>query len=319
MSAAAYARGWRAIVLPRLRILVLLSGAMAIAGALGAWFWVFDLLSHFIAWYALLSLLLALLLSGYRDYRWAAAAITLAILQAAQPLAWYLPAARGATEGPRCRVLLANVLSSNHDSAAFLRLVDETDPDIICVQEVTGRWADALETLETRYPTRLLAPREDNFGIAVFSRMPGGDPALVFQRDHGVPAIEMVFQLGDSSVRLLNIHALPPLGKTLAARRNAQLDAAAAWVNSAGGPAVLIGDLNITMYSPVYRRFARAANLRNAREGHGAAGTWPAWLPIMRLPIDHVLLHGKIESVSCNAIKNGASDHRSLLVDLVAE
>lgn len=319
MSAPAKLPCWRAIVLPRLRMLVLLSAAMALAGALGGWFWLFDLFSHFIAWYALLSLILALFLAGLRDYRWAAAAITLAILQAAQPLAWYLPAARGATEGPRCRVLLANVLSSNHETAAFLRLIDETDPDIICVQEVTGRWAEALESLETRYPVRLLAPREDNFGIAVFSRMPGPDPALVFQREHGVPAIEMAFELGESSVRLLNIHALPPLGNAFAARLNAQLDAAAAWVNRAGGPAVLIGDLNITMYSPVYRRFARAADLRNAREGHGAAGTWPARLPIMRLPIDHVMLRGKINSVSCNAIKNGASDHRSLLVDLVAE
>ena len=306
---------WRNFLDHRARLLVVLSTAATLAGWLGNLHWPLELLSHFIAWFAAGTFVAALILALCGGWRWAAAAALLCVIQAWVPLSWYLPARdAGPVGAPNCRILLANVLSQNLDTAAFLALAAALDPDIICVQEVTDRWREALKPLEVAYPVQGAVPRGDNFGIALYSRLPGPLPEIVFQREHEVPAMALRFTAGGREVNLLNLHTLPPIGGALAARRNAQLEGARKWLDAQAGPAVLIGDLNLTMYSPVYRRLVRGAGVRNARAGWGPLGTWPAWVPVMRLPLDQCLVKG-IGISECRTVHIPGSDHLGLVVE----
>ncbi len=58
------------------------------------------------------------------------------------------------------------------------------------------------------------------------------------------------------------------------------------------GNIVVLGDLNATPYCPALKKLCRTLGLKNAREGHGIAGTFPVFFPFwwLRLPIDHVLV-----------------------------
>lgn len=305
---------WRGFLARRARFLVLLSAAVTLAGWLGAFHWFLELFSHFVAWYALGSLVLAVFLALIGRHRWAAAAGLLCILQVAAPLSWYLPS--GATPaGPtHCRVLLANVLSVNQDTASFLALVKEVDPDIICVQEVTERWQRELAPLEAEYTVHAEAPRPDNFGIALFSRLPGPLPEFIYGGEAANSLVLKATVVG-REVALLNLHAVPPMGRRMSDLRRQELDRARQWLDAQTGPAILMGDLNLTMYSPVYRDLVHGSALKNARAGHGPLGTWPSGVPILRLPLDQCLVKG-LDVVDCRTVYIPGSDHRGLVVDI---
>lgn len=308
----------RQAVVRRARVLLVLSGFATAAGWLGEYYWVLELFSHFIACYAVLSLLLALVFSWCRRRRWACAAALLFAVQAAFPLAWYSPPpVRNSGAPPNCRVLLANVLSTNPDKQSFLNLVANTDPDVVCVQEVDRAWAAALKSLETDYPVHTVVPRPDNFGIAVYSRLPGPPPEVLFQREYQVPAITLTLTVNGRPLQLLTAHMLPPAGSELASGRNAQLQATRAWILDQKVPVVVVGDLNLTMFSPLYRRLVGGTGARNARAGFGPIGTWPAWLPWLRLPLDQCLVTGDILVTDCTAGPRTGSDHLPLLIDLM--
>lgn len=300
----------------RAQVLTGVSALLTIAGSLGNFHWFLELFSHFVAWYALGTAVLALLLGLCRSPRWALAAGALCLLQASIPLSWYWPQRNSTNTEPNCRLLLANVLSSNPDTARFFDLVTRTNPDIICVQEVSAHWEEALSVLERDYPVHLSLPRSDNFGIAIYSRLPGPQPEILFQENFGVPALALQFEMAGQTIRLLNLHALPPAGEAYAGVRNAQLDAAKAWLVDQESPAVLIGDLNTSIFSPRYRRLVEGTGARNARAGFGPLGTWPAWVPILRLPLDQCLVKGPMSVVRCATGRAGGSDHLPLMVDL---
>jgi len=305
---------WRRFFAMRAKFLVVVSLLVTLAGAAGNVHWSLELFSHFVAWYALGTLALAVLLAWLGHRRWALAAMLLCTLQAAAPLSWYLPSGDTPAGPADCRILLANVLSVNQDTEAFLALVDEVDPDIICVQEVTERWREALAPLEAEYTVHAEVPRPDNFGIALYSRLPGPLPEFLYG---GEAANSLVLNatVSGQTLALLNLHAVPPMGHRMAALRRQELQRARQWLDAQPGPAILIGDLNLTMYSPVYRDLVRGSTLKNARAGHGPLGTWPAGVPIMRLPLDQCLVKG-LEVVDCQTMHILGSDHLGLLVDL---
>ena len=302
-------------IFTRARALLVLSGVTTLLGALGGFHWLLELLSHFVAWQAMLTGLVLILFAVIRRWRWALAACVVIALQASVPLSWYLHGGAPPSE-PNCRLLLANVLTSNTNKQAFLDLVSATDPDVICVQEADYEWGKALKVLEARYPVNSIVTRSDNFGIAFYSRLPGSMTGVLFQREHEVPALSATVEIGGRAIAILDVHALPPMGKLMAERRNRHLESIRAWFEAQSGPAMLLGDLNLTMFSPEYRRFTRGLGLHNARQGFGPLGTWPTWVPFARLPLDQCLIRGDLAVVSCASGPNIGSDHLPLIVDL---
>jgi endonuclease/exonuclease/phosphatase family metal-dependent hydrolase len=95
-------------------------------------------------------------------------------------------------------------------------------------------------------------------------------------------------------------------------------------------PVVIAGDLNITMWSPYYKRFISKTGLRNARQGFGILPSWPvkttyphyskippfmSWL--ISIPIDHCLISPELKVSKIRTGANVNSDHLPLIIDLV--
>lgn len=158
--------------LVRYRLLVLVCPLMAlVAVGLGLLDrdlpWLADLATHWV-WPAFGVSLAACLFGSMKERLLSLGSLALCagLLVAAAP-----PGKTATPEGVAVRLASANVLSTNTDYATFANWVRLTQPDVIAVLEVNAPWGAALEGLAS-YPYRKIVAREDNFGIALLSKLP---------------------------------------------------------------------------------------------------------------------------------------------------
>jgi endonuclease/exonuclease/phosphatase (EEP) superfamily protein YafD len=80
-------------------------------------------------------------------------------------------------------------------------------------------------------------------------------------------------------------------------------------------PIVLLGDLNTTPWSPIYRQFIEDSGLRDARDGFGLLSSWPTGNPPLLIPIDHALVSQQIVVHNLYLGPDVGSDHYPLILD----
>jgi endonuclease/exonuclease/phosphatase (EEP) superfamily protein YafD len=292
------------------------AATLFLLGGLGRWWWVAELCSHFRPHYALVLGLTGAALLFWRRWRSSAFLLLTGLIAALPVLALYREG-DGAPPGvPTVRLLSANVLTSNRDTGRLLAQIKAEDPGLLVLLEINERWRSELTSLEATYPHRLLKPREDNFGIAVFSRLPGTALELEQLGETRLPSIVATFEWQGEPMTLIATHPLPPLGSSGARRRNRQLEAIAERAAATAGAVIVIGDLNITPWSPHFRDLLQQGELRNSAQGHGPQPTWPAGSRLMRIPIDHCLHSAELVTVDRRVGSDIGSDHLPIVVDL---
>lgn len=295
----------------------------AVVGFLGHWHWLLDLAAHFRWQYALaigLGLLAALPLrkrglAALLALAWLANLHALATATGPQLAPPRLHAAEPEAAG--VRLLIANIHLDTLDLQALRALIERESPDVVGILELSPHAAAELAALAQRYPVSRVEPREDPFGIGLWSRLPASRLDLVAMPPLGFPALQLRWpEPGPGSLWLL--HPFPPLGGEASAWRDAQLEYAGGLL--AGDPdAVLAGDLNATPWSLAYRRLRARAGLLDSAAGRWPWPTWqaPGLGRLLALPIDHVL-HGRAwRSVEHRVGPDIGSDHRPVLVRLV--
>ncbi len=118
------------------------------------------------------------------------------------------------------------------------------------------------------------------------------------------------------ALEVLGTHPLSPTNGSRAARRDAQLEAVAAWSADRPGPLVVVGDLNTTPWSAVFRHLESAGNLVNSQRGFGLQASWPVgWAPLM-IPLDHLLHTADLTTLRRQLGPALGSDHYALRVTL---
>lgn len=289
-----------------------------IAGYLADLHRLFELTCHFRAQYLTIASAGVVVALALREWRGAAMAVLAVILNGAAVLPWYLEKATPAagSESQPLRLLLCNVYTANRRSAAVLELIQRERPDLIVLEEVNDRWMADLEPLRESHPDSKWIPRADNFGIAVLSRIGLVDPREA-KLDETVPSILADFRFAGQNISLLATHPLPPGNGVTFRLRNAQLRRLATLAGQSKNPAIVIGDLNVTPWSPDYARLVRDSGLRDARRGRGLLPTWPTMLPPMMIPLDHCLASPSLKVAGIRRGPNVGSDHLPLIVDLL--
>ena len=284
---------------------------------MGRLWWRFELMSHFRVQYAVvLAALTAPFLAG-RRFKSAILPGAVALVNLSLILPLYVPVERPAPAdgAPPLRALSINLLARNLAHEKVLHLVQETKPDTVLFLEVNSNWMDALELLRAEYPYGKARPREDNFGIALFSRIPLEDVRIEYDPHAEVPAIVARLDTAGRAMTLIGEHTVPPVSRRAARLRDQQMNALADLVRRQEGPVVVIGDLNMTSWSPAFRDFVRDSGLRDSRKGFGVQPTWPTGNPLLRIPIDHCLVSTDVAVLHREVGPHVGSDHYPLIVD----
>jgi endonuclease/exonuclease/phosphatase (EEP) superfamily protein YafD len=315
---------WKDVAFPLAAGLVVVLVPLTLVPLFG-WAYPLELFCHFQVQYLVAAALGAVVLAALGRWRWCLAAAGCALVAATSVGPFLAPlsdsnaahAGAGSAGERSLRLLLANVLVSNQQHDRVLDLVAEADADVLVFQEVDRRWMAALAELQPEYPYVVGVPRQDAFGIAVVSRIPFQEAECRRLGEAGRLSAVVKLSVGGTPVSIVATHPMNPLIPVNFALRNDQLEAVAAFARRRTQPLVLIGDLNVTMWSPWHRQLCDEAGLADARRGFGVLASWPTYLPsIMRLPIDHCLVSGELAVTDCRLGPEFGSDHRPLVVDL---
>ena len=218
-----------------------------------------------------------------------------------------------AHEGAALRVFHMNVLQPNTSYAEAIAQALQSQADIISVQEVDPRWGGELSRgLHHRYPYSHVVPRENCYGIALFSKVPFGRVETF--ESAGAPFIEACFAIRGRPLRLIAVHATSPISYGHFRRRNEQLRALGERIALNDTSTIVVGDLNTVPWDQAYRRFCARAGLRS-----GASApyrTWPSIGPFAAIPLDHILVSEDLLSTGFTTVDIPGSDHLGLYAEL---
>lgn len=286
-------------------------------GLFGGWSWFLDLLSHF-RWQYVAVGAVVLVVAAWRRAWWVIGATVLTLSLNGwliARLAWpqepgiaSLPADSGLS------VVSLNVQRVNSRKQDVLAYLRSADADVIFLMEVDEPWLAALQPLQAQYAHRFASPRPDNFGLALFSRVPLQNPRLLQLADSAVPTVAAGIVHQGRGLTLIGTHPVPPLGRRAAQLRDSQLAALAAAVAQLDEPVLVVGDLNSTPWSRGLRLLTAGAL--------GFRGNTAPWKPTWRagsllaVPIDHALCTAPLAITAHEVGPDLGSDHRPVALRL---
>jgi endonuclease/exonuclease/phosphatase (EEP) superfamily protein YafD len=223
-------------------------------------------------------------------------------------------ASEAAVEGStRLRMLVVNVQHGNLEHDRLARLIEETDPDVVGVTELTPAWVDGLEPALDGYPERLLEPEAGAYGIGLYSKVPLTDARIERFPPDGPPSVVVTVAAGEHPLGLVLTHVHTPFAGSVHDRH---LQAMAERLPGLGDRLAVCGDFNTVPWADSVRDLAAEADLRSIHGRFGLSGTWPANAVVLRVPIDNCLVSSSVAVVGRRVGPDIGSDHLPLIVDL---
>lgn len=296
---------------------LLMAGAagVTVSSLAARWHWASDLLSHFVVQSAACSAGSLAILSICRRCVLAGVASVLLLINLSRIVPMYLAEEPEVGSGPTVRALAANLHRDNREHDRFIDLVQSGRPDFFVVMEIGDDWVRSLQGLSDSYPYSIAQPREDNFGIALFSRWPIKGHRVHDLSQARLPTLVASLDVRGQELTILATHPLPPIGRARSELRNQQLAEVGMLAANLPNPKLILGDLNITSWSPYFSELLRRSGMRDGRRGSGVQPSWPALPWLFRIPIDHTLVSADIHVVHRELGPPIGSDHRPVVIE----
>jgi endonuclease/exonuclease/phosphatase (EEP) superfamily protein YafD len=227
------------------------------------------------------------------------------------------------SDGPRLRVLTANLRLGGADPEAVVDLVRDEEIDLLALQELTTREDQALRDagLADLLPERAVFAREGSRGSGLYARWPLTHVYSLTltdsDRSFAMPGAGVRLP-GGEGVELVDVHTVAPTASGAVSAWEEGLETLPS-AEADGRSRLLLGDFNATLDHAALRDvldrgYVDAADVA----GKGLTPTWPT---NRRLPatvtIDHILVDRgvRVEDVSVHDLPG--SDHRALSAELV--
>lgn len=230
--------------------------------------------------------------------------------------------------GNEISLMTYNIFFQNQDKGHAINKVEEYQPDILAVQELTPRWELELEkSIRDKYPFHKTIPLNGTHGLGIYSKFKISEHQ-VLRNDDGRPFAQIIqLIVHGKSVQLINLHLASPaiavenpdrfMTLLLAnyKMREGQLKQIelATKGNKNFDVQLLMGDLNTTRYEPLYRKLTYSwVDL------YTQVGDWPGVnfpnnteSPSF-LTLDYIFLRGTGEMSEAVVVDGGSSDHKAI-------
>jgi endonuclease/exonuclease/phosphatase (EEP) superfamily protein YafD len=198
-------------------------------------------------------------------------------------------------------IVSANVHTANSHYTKALSVIATQNPDIIALTETDTRWIENIAFLEKTYVHSLKHPRPDNFGMAVYSKMPF-QAEIVDTGDYKLPMAVLDF----ADFRLIVAHPIHPVSPNNLHENKRYIEAIAQYATDSEKPVIVAGDLNSTLWGNAITPLFNADLI--SLNPSGIAYTWPSHLPFLAMQIDHFFVRG-VKAADFKVLPNIGSDH----------
>ena len=299
-----------------LTIAVVLACAATIIGFLGRLWWPFELAAHFrVQCFLFLSLAVVFYIAK-RAYELVFITVVLALVNFITIVPLYLADCPCTPINRDFRAIVANLDLQNTAYNKAAQVISNRKPDFILATEVTQEWEHQLLTRLPSYRFVFGQARHDHFGIMILSKLPLRKTRLGYLGTAGIPFVMAELTVNGKPLFFVGMHPPPPVSSDAYTDRKLQVEKLAALVAKMQTEVVVMGDLNMTSWSPIFRDLIRVSGLKDTRRGFGIHATFPTHLPFFLIPIDHCLISGGLRTVSRSIGPYIGSDHYPVTVDL---
>ncbi|EJO8639698.1 endonuclease/exonuclease/phosphatase family protein [Escherichia coli] len=221
---------------------------------------------------------------------------------------------------PGLSILVINVLMTNKKYMPLLELINKEKPDILVLLETNLWWEQKLSPLDEVFPYSLKCPKENLYGMHVYSRMILSDAEIQYLVDKEIPSMHMIVHMPEGQrIRLHCLHPVPPspTESDESTDRDSELLMVGKSVADSELPVILAGDLNDVAWSATTRLFMKISGLLDPRRGRGFFSTFHSHYFFLRWPLDHVFhsQHFLLKSLRC--LPDMGSDHFPVMAELV--
>lgn len=302
--------------------LTLLLLVATVFAALAAHLWFAELFSHFTPHYSVFALLLLIGLALLRAWRWAALALALVLWNG-------YPVARALLQDDAPRNALSRQftvfhfnVSLHHEqpsriSSYLQRRAKQID--VVILLEAGSDFEGVLDELKELFPHQIKYLENSPFGIVMASKYPIEFGAISYEPSRLFPHIEATIKLPgrDTPLALFAVHAPPPISADMAGYRNQKLDYIARKVAAQPhATPIVVGDFNLTPWSPYFKKFVENSGLRSAHTPRRFDHTWPVTFDNANigLAIDHSFAHSSLALVKRTLGPDLGSDHLPVTV-----
>lgn len=273
-------------------------------------FWPFELLTHYVVYYAVFLALLALTSLFLKQFK---LLIIIIILLAYQLFQIYPYIPFNQHEEGEIKLLSHNFSRHNENFDALKTLITEENPDIFLIMEVADELAEELESYSNDYPYYYIADERGVFGMAMLSKYPAEFAEFSF--DEPV-YIDASVTIKDNLVRVIGFHPYPPINTYTAISRNENISNLTEYIKEIEEPLIVMGDFNMSMWSPYFKNFIKETGLNDTRIGFGVNPTWSAQSWWLSIPIDHILVSDGLSVINFYKTEKTGSDHIPVVAEI---
>lgn len=210
------------------------------------------------------------------------------------------------------KIYFANIYSGNDNHALLIESIKKQNPDIFVLQEVTMSWKKSLESLTEIYKYQVIRPRENNFGIAIYSKFEIIEHEI-FEGKAKVDSIWVKLKIANEMIHLVTSHPVPPVTPEFLDLRNNQYLEIQKYLEDLNGKKLLIGDMNTVAWSKHLKRLEDKSNMQLI---NSLFDTWNSSFPYgFRIRLDHALISNNLKG-KLEVLNNIDSDHLPMLLSL---
>jgi endonuclease/exonuclease/phosphatase (EEP) superfamily protein YafD len=237
-------------------LLILLS----LAGYLGELNLYLELTAHFKLQYLIISFCPFFFFLIRRQKLGLIISIVCLLINLAEILPWYLPQSSVVVNGlggQKLRVLQSNIDKYSYQLAKVIPMIRSENPDLVVLLEVGKTAAKELKVLQDILPYSIAHQDVDVDGTAIYSKFPLENTSIK-SLGGGRKAVLADITIKGKVISIIAVHPSNAVGKIYVEERNRQLEAIANYTAKVKNP-LLVGDFNVTMWSPYYRRLVEKA------------------------------------------------------------
>lgn len=300
-----------------LRIILIITALLSAAAWIYPDVW-FALISPFKIHYALLTLILIPAIWWKKDFQWLWVAAIALILNVPDIIPLITPSFSSSElyDESRLSIITANALAINRQPENLTDYLSAEEPDVIALQEYTYRLEGKMGQILPLYPYRKLIPSKGYFGIALLSKYPLKNIQVENYLPVNAPVIRGTVIRDGKEVEIVVVHTTPPQDRQQIIWRDLMLSRMAEERKNWSENLIILGDLNITSFSPVFKDFVEKAELADSRYGRGIQASWPEQLGVLGITLDHVLISENIRVISRQTGPFTGSDHLPVKVEI---